>query len=220
MSTAVTHSQPGSPLFKLPGELRNRIYEYALVPEPKVAHYHECDKQLWDTADADLHSELSYLNAMKFTAEYGMSEPGLLATCQDVRREAKGEFLAYSPCKIVLYVGNLTDAELPEWENDFSSLFSRSHSQGNELSTTLGHPNSQMWKYMSTWVQKAQAELFNERFVHNTHKTFVHGRILGFCVISMADGDSRRQPWDPVKGGSEMINDIIEHHSTERLIRE
>lgn len=58
-----------SPLLHLPPELRNRIYEYALA-------------------------ETEVLRLTKMVGEVDFASPGLLATCRQIRGEAKGVYLA------------------------------------------------------------------------------------------------------------------------------
>ena len=114
MSTQVVQSSAIFPFLKLPAELRNRIYEYAVEPEPRVASF----RTIRDTTLVTEHS-------MQFTAEYGMSKPTVLAICRTIRNEVTSEFGAERPYKIVVYAWGHDEAELLRLQARPRSLLAR-----------------------------------------------------------------------------------------------
>ena len=110
MSPVTTETAQNSPLLKLPAELRNRIYEYAIESKPRIASSHTCRKSL---------------HTVGFTAEYRMCEPTLLAICRKIRREAKGMFYKRRPCKVVVFAYGYDKNEMTYWENQLVHLFSQ-----------------------------------------------------------------------------------------------
>jgi hypothetical protein len=92
MSSAATQPVSNSPLFKLPAKLRNRIYELAIEAKPRITSSHTSKKSNFGVGNEHI---------VRFTAEYGTSEPALLAICRETRREAMGILIAIQPCKVV-----------------------------------------------------------------------------------------------------------------------
>jgi hypothetical protein len=121
MSTRVVQSPSIFPFLKLPAELRNRIYEYAVEPEPRVSLF----RTSRDTTLVNEHS-------MRFTAEYGMSKPTVLAICKTIRHEVTSELRAERPYKIVVYAWGHDEAELFRLQARLRSLLARFETQDRD----------------------------------------------------------------------------------------
>jgi hypothetical protein len=81
MPTNADQAVLNSPLFKLPPELRDIIYEYAVGGDPKTTY------EKYDAGNP-------YIG---LSALYNVQEPPLLHVCQTIRREALEFFLARPP---------------------------------------------------------------------------------------------------------------------------
>lgn len=135
MSPIADRAVLNSPLFKLPPELRDIIYEYAVGSDPKVTR---------KTMLSDSHC----IESKDFVAKYNVVEPPLLQICRTVRREALGFFLAQAPHEVILrsYTAGKSDPNF--WEDLASSLFSQS--------VTKSPPLDLSWKDVTGWLHEAQ----------------------------------------------------------------
>lgn len=84
MSTILPPSVARCPLFKLPPELRDQIYDYAVRLEPRIS----C---------SDIHSYYQSYSSITYHALYGARRPALFATCRTIRHEAQARFRALPP---------------------------------------------------------------------------------------------------------------------------
>jgi hypothetical protein len=89
MSTTTDRAVLDSPLFKLPPELRDLIYEYAVSSEPRTS----CKSVLEGDDEPPV---------IELFASYSVQEPPLLHVCQTIRREALGYLLARPSFKVSL----------------------------------------------------------------------------------------------------------------------
>ncbi|KAF2161601.1 hypothetical protein M409DRAFT_27996 [Zasmidium cellare ATCC 36951] len=81
-------------LWKLPGELRNRIYRYVLIQQEDA------------TGDSMVNVEAN-----------GYDRPGLLSTCKEIRREALKIY--YYENTFHVQIKNFNSAPLVEWKNHY-----------------------------------------------------------------------------------------------------
>lgn len=198
MSPAAAAPVQTSPLLKLPAELRNRIYEYAIEPKPRVA---------------SLRTRKTYNVAMKhtmrFTAEFGMLEPALLATCRTIRHEAMAEFRAHRPYKLVVSALGSDENELLSWRKRLSFLLNQSDTQASSQLDECDTPNLSTWICAIRWLQRMQGVFSHDRSVREMNKEFAGQEVALLCAVSKLTRDPMREPWDVVKGGSLDINTLI-----------
>jgi hypothetical protein len=146
MSPIADRAVLDSPLFKLPPELRDIIYEYTVGSDPKMT-YEEDDKRP---------------PAIKLFASYNVQEPPLLHVCRTIRREALGFFLARPPYKVAVYVRRFREVSLDFWEHEASSIFSKSNSEREKVTSTLHYPHDAVWADVTRWLRDAE-EVLNRR---------------------------------------------------------
>jgi len=199
MSTAARQQASSSPFLNLPAELRNRIYEYVLDPKPRMA---------------SLRTSREYMSiltshTLRFTAEYNISVPAILATCRAIRTEASGEFLAHHPYKIAVHAWGYDGVELQRSEGILFDIFSRLEHEGPDQLEGCDPLNYRAWKRALLWLQDAQAKLSSGGIVTEMSIDFDYGGTVVRCTISRIPRDPKRGPWDTVKGGSRRINTLI-----------
>lgn len=93
------------PLFKLPPELRNRIYHYAVVAMPE------------ERLIRDFGQRLGFI---RITRDDGIPENALLMTCKTIRKEAIGIF--YTNHQIVPVIESLDPSSMILWSSKRISL--------------------------------------------------------------------------------------------------
>lgn len=176
-----------SPLFRLPAELRNRIYEYVLDSKPR-------------TASSVIRN---ILEELQFTAEYNVAETALLAVCRSVRHEAMGYFLPRTPYKIlVVALGNVEPFEI--WERRLQSIFWKHDSESDDTgSEYMSTPSLEVLNKGAKWLESAQLCFHNGDEDAQT-ETFVARMVLMRCAIVKVDRQASRKPWDPLEGMSSM----------------
>jgi hypothetical protein len=206
MSPAAAETVSDSPLLKLPAELRNRIYELVIESKPRIA-----------SLRTRKSCGLAMNHTMRFTAEYGMSEPALLATCRTIRREAMAEFRAHHSYKLVVSASSFDGDELLYWKTRLSSLFTQPDTQASNQLDEAGAPNLRTWRRVTRWLQRAQAKFSHGEAVNELNKRFDRGGVVMLCAVSKSVRDPKRKPWDGVKGGSQNINILV--HEVQRSWR-
>jgi hypothetical protein len=164
MSTIADRAVLDSPLFKLPPELRDTIWEYAVGSDPKTT----------------LGKDDSCVPAIKLFVLYNVEEPTLLHVCRTIRREALGFFLARPPYKVDLRVRRLRKIRLSLdfWEHEASSIFSESNSEREKVTSTLHYPHDTAWADVTRWLREAE-EVLN-RLGDDTR---VARRIMSLCAV-------------------------------------
>lgn len=90
-------------LFKLPPELRNRVYEYAVAVDP-------------EHTPTDLGTEYG----IKITTKHGIPEPALLSSCKTIRREAIGIY--YTIHNMDMIIENFDSTPLLLWKRKQTSV--------------------------------------------------------------------------------------------------
>jgi hypothetical protein len=143
MSTIADRAVLDSPLFKLPPELRDVIYEYAVGSDPKTT----CKK--YDAGNPFIES----------SASYNVQDSPLLHVCRTIRREALEFFLARPPYEVSLYVGRNGEVSLDFWEHEGSSIFSKSNSERDKVTSTLRRPHYRVWADLTRWLREAEEVL-------------------------------------------------------------
>lgn len=138
----ITAAQPiaDSSLFKLPPELRNRIYELALHTGPT----HLPD------------SGMLVPGFLTISQETGIPEPSLLASCKTVRREGIGIF--YSPDQHVLeqHIDSFHPAMPILWKRKSEALFEQYGLE--EIPVWWRNQGSRDWRNLLLWLQKAHQD--------------------------------------------------------------
>jgi hypothetical protein len=172
MSTIADRAVLDSPLFKLPPELRNIIYEYAVETEPRVA-----SKRVSVTANDR--------RAIDLFASYNVQEPPLLHNCRIIRREALGFFLAKPSHKVDLRVVRRREVSLSLgfWEHEASSVFSKHSSERDKVTSTLRHPHNAVWEGVTRWLREAEEFLDRGGDVSRVARRFHTVSYYGLMIV-------------------------------------
>lgn len=146
MSTVLPPSVADSPLFRLPPELRNQIYAYAVRTEPRIVTV--------DWANTNLPD----LPAI-YCGRYSASAPALLTVCRTIYNEAIGEFCALPQYSIVVSVQLGQPTAMSFWDGKIRDLLSQ-----YAVKHDIGKPESdvddyEQWLNLTEWLRDAQEAL-------------------------------------------------------------
>lgn len=132
MPITAAHSVSDCALFKLPPELRNRIYEYAVAIDPD---------EDYENLPGDV----------QITRDNGIPEPSLLTACKTIRKEAIGIFYTIHCVRLVMDSFDSTPAVL--WKRKQISL-------SKQYDLEVGEPawvertGSREWINLRIWIQR------------------------------------------------------------------
>jgi hypothetical protein len=162
MSTTTDRAVLDSPLFKLPPELRDPIYEYAVSSEPRTS----CKSVLEGDDEPPV---------IELFASYSVQEPPLLHVCQTIRREALGYLLARPSFKVSLYVSPMGEVSLGFREHEAFSTFSKSNSERDKVTSTPRRRHDAAWVDATGWLHEAEEVLDRGGDVGQVARRFMTG---------------------------------------------
>lgn len=187
MTTILPPAVAKCPLFKLPPELRDQIYDYAVRLEPRIS----CpDEPLdYDYGTVTYHALYS-----------AAREPALLATCRIIRDEAQARLRALPSYIITVHARFNTRFFVSFWIHRIEQLLSQYTVVCREVKTRFDVEGHGRWARMTQGLREAQRRFVSGR-TQTLEGTFVNDLDEGFTFKITVDGESQKefkeeQEWD------------------------
>lgn len=181
MPITTAHPVADCALFKLPPELRNRIYEYgvAIDPDEGVGTWPE-------ETPGDI----------KITRENGIPEPALLTTCKTDRREAIEVYYNLHSVRLVMDSFDSTPAVLGKRKQ--ISLSTQYDLKVQEEPVWVESPDQRSWANLKIWLERVHQEVLCDAFCEMWEE-FRYGEADVLYRLPRMAEKLRDKPWAEVE---------------------
>ena len=147
MPITAAQSIAHSTFFKLPSELRNRVYELALTADPFVCNVIDI------SAPDKFTMTKSIVSPGKVTIrkETGIPEPALLTACKTVRLEAIGIFYSPDVNEMRLIIDSFHPAMAVLWNRKNKAL-SEQYGLPADIRASSWNEGTRNWENLTLWL--------------------------------------------------------------------
>lgn len=178
------HSQAESFFFKLPAELRNRIYHLCLVR----------DREDEDNEDDELYADVSLVKAgvpFNLVREEDFDGPPLLSTCRQIRNEATGIHHLQHQFTVMIY--NCDTSLVQKYVHDFIRPMGEAALKKWRPLFVAGKLSACCWAGLVAWCRSAWDLTFQDCELQSSSVRWADKTVI-LTAVNMA-WMAQKQPW-------------------------